>query len=245
MKQHAVCVDLGKKRDRAVFFVMKDNPQIVDGDRRFGKPDRLLHLYDVLFIDQFVRKSYPSLVESLCVLMGNKELSQASDLLVDGRNVGEPVVDMMRDKGLYPIPILAGGGEQVHEVYEEMGHVFSNVPTKLKGARVLSQIDVPKQDLVDAGMLLAQQGRVGVARGLHWAEEFKRQLAHFKGVENKRTKHRSYAADDEDVHDDIVFTYLMAAWWFTRGGEAVSPEDRELSGGSEKRSADWNPVEYF
>ena len=82
---------------------------------------------------------------------------------------------------------------------------------------------------------------------LLWAEEFKLQLSHFKDIKDRKTgKHKAFAADDDEVHDDIVFTYLMGAWWFTRGGEAVSTGgDRELSGGSGQQNADWNPIDFF
>ncbi len=245
MREYALCVDLGKKRDRAVFFVMKDVPQIVDGDRRFDKPDRLMHLYDITFIDQFMRVSYPQLIDNLCVLQNHKELAQNSDLLVDGRGVGEGVVDQMRDKGLCPISIVATNGDRVHWVSEEMGKIFSNVPGKLRPMMIHSQVNVPKVDLVSAGLTLAEQGRVGVAKGLHWGEEFKRQLMHFKDIKDKKTgHHKAYEADSEEVHDDLVFTYLMAAWWFTRGGEADRPQEETLSGGSGQRTVDWDPLDY-
>lgn len=245
MNEYAVMVDLGKKRDRTVFFVMKDNAAILSGHERVGIPDRLQHTYQVPFIDQFIGIGYPEMVDNLVRLMGATELTNNSDLLVDGRGVGEPVIDMMRRAGLSPIPIVATAGEQVHEVHAEFGKVFQQAAQdgRLSGAMILSQINVPKADLVAAGMALMQQNRLRVAKSLRWAEEFQRQLMHFKGIANPTTKKRTFEADDIEVHDDIVFCYLMGAWWFTRTRKDDILDSRPLTG-SGKRT-EWDPLDFI
>ncbi len=245
MTEYAVMVDLGKKRDRTVFMGMKYNANILPGHERIGIPDRLQHTCDIPFIDQFIGISYPQVVDNLLTLMGAKELVNNVELLVDGRSVGEAVIDMMRQAGLNPIPIVATAGDQVHEVHAEFGKVFQSTARegRLSGALVLSQINVPKEDLVAAGMAVMQQNRLRIAKGLRWAEEFQRQLTHFKGSINERTKRRIFEADEVDVHDDIVFCYLMGAWWFTRTRKDDILDSRPLTG-SGKRT-EWDPMDFI
>jgi hypothetical protein len=251
VKEYVVCTDLGKRRDRAVHLIMQDVAQIVPGVKTLGTPDRILHTYVIVYIQQFFGKSYPQLVAETRNLMGTKSLVHNSDLLVDGNGVGDSVVDDMRLVGLMPIPIIAGGGNQVNEVYDEAGKIFADtpMPTKLKPLRTLKEIHVPKIDLVDAGALLAQQGRVELARGLRWAEEFQRQMQDFKDRNLAKRKNVNvapkYAAEHDEVHDDIVFCYLMGCWWFSRH---VKDEDhipeRPLAGAEMPKAGDWNPYDF-
>jgi hypothetical protein len=245
VNEYAVLVDLGKKRDRTVFMAMKYNANIQPGHERVGIPDRLQHTVEIPFIDQFLGISYPQVVENLVSLMGAKDLSNNTDLLVDGRSVGEAVIDMMRRAYLTPIPIVATGGDQVHEVHAEFGRVFQQAAKdgRLAGPLVLSQINVPKEDLVAAGMAVMQQNRLRVAKGLRWAEEFHRQLSHFKGSTNERTKRRSFEADEVEVHDDMVFCYLMGAWWFTRTRKDDILDSRPLTGSGQR--TEWDPMDYI
>jgi len=239
-----VAVDVGKRKDRFVIEVGKDVAEIVDGDRRIDQPDRLLHFYDIVFIDQLFGKSYIEMVSSVWKLMQHKDLAQNADLIVDATGVGEPVVDLMRSKDLFPTPIIITGGGQSREVYSEFGKVFSSSQSgKLAGARILQEIHVPKDDLVAAGNLLAQRNRIRVAQGVRWAPEMQTQLMHFRGIPTKtgRTKHE---ADDEEIHDDLVTAYLLLAWWFTRDRRDGNIPEQTISG-SGQRTGEWDPMEFL
>lgn len=225
-------------------MVMKDNPKIVDGAKILKSPDRIIHFYDIIFIDQLIRKQYPVVTEAVQALLNHVDLKNNTDLVVDGTGVGDAPVDYMRKEGLYPIPLIFTGGEQVHEVYSEIGQVFSKVPGKLQGARTLKEIHVPKTDLVKAGELLLQQGRVLVARGLRWGPELKKQLNHFRGEIGKKKKIMIFEADDENVHDDLVICYCMGAWWFTRHRKDERIQERPIVGAEEK-AGDWNPYDFW
>lgn len=241
MTEYAVTVDLGKKHDRTVFMVLKDHVDIAPGATLAGQADRLQHTCQVPFIDQFSGVDYPTIVEHLATLMATRELSNNADLLIDGRSMGEPVADMLVQAGLSPISIVATAGQEVHPVYSDFGKVFEQKgQAKFTGIRPVTQYNVPKADLVEAGKKLMHTNRLMVARGLRWAEEFQRQLQHFKGVATQGG-HRTYQADDEDIRDDIVFCYLMGAWWFiyTRK-DAIIP-----SGPAAGDSApDWDPLDF-
>jgi hypothetical protein len=121
-----------------------------------------------------------------------------------------------------------------------MGEVFSNTKG-LTGARVLKDISIPKKDLVAAGNILLQQGRVRVAPG-RWNEDFKRQLAKFKGKVKEDTGNKKYEAETERDHDDLVVCFLMGAWWILNRKERnVNPERT----GAQKEAAGWEPDDYM
>jgi hypothetical protein len=244
MKEFCLAVDAGKRRDRGIFFVLKDTPTIVDGSKLLKTSDRIVHYYDPVFIDQFFREDYTTFVSNLCRLAGTAELTNNSDLLVDGQGVGEPVVDMMRKSHLYPIPILATSGDRVKEVYEEVGNIFKDSPGQLQGVHVLKEIHVPKKDLVEAGALILQQRRLRIPKSLKLGDDFDEQLQDFIGIQSKKIGKKKYEAEDEDVHDDIVFCFLMAAWWFTRRTGDDTIREQPISG-SGQRTGDWNPYDHL
>lgn len=244
MKEYTVAVDVGKRKDRFVIEVSKDVPEIVNGNALTESPDRLLHFMDIVFIDQLFEKSYIDMVEALVKLMQHRDLAHNADLIMDATGVGEAVVDITRSRGLYPIPLITTGGGQSREVYAEFGKVFSGQSDgKLSGARVLQEIHVPKDDLVDAGALLAQQNRVRVAKGVSWAPEMQKQLGHFRGIMTK-AGNRKHEADDEEIHDDLVTGYLLLSWWFLRGSSSGTIPERTITG-SGQRTGEWDPMEYL
>jgi hypothetical protein len=241
MKEYLIIVDPGKKRDPAALMVMRDNFKIVDGDSRIGIPDKKQHFYEIVFIDKFVNTKYTDLVRNVCVLSEHRDLKNNHDLLVDGTGVGEAVVDIMRESYLTPIPIVFTGGGDVNEKYSEFSSVFSNAQAgKMRGAQVLKEICVPRDDLVTAGQVVSQQGRIGIVPSLKFAEDFRKQLMGFKGDPNTTRKKMRYEAENEETHDDLIVCYLMGAWWFTRSrktDEQIIPPAKQI--------ADWNPMEYL
>ncbi len=241
MTEYAVTVDLGKKHDRTAFMVLKDHVEIAEGSQLIGKPERIQHTCHVPFIDQFSGVDYPAIVENLVSLMNTKELAHNADLLIDGRSMGEPVMDMLVQAGLSPISIVATAGQTVHPVYKDFGTVFEQKDrVRFGGIRPVTQYNVPKADLVEAGKKLMHTNRLVIAKGLRWAEEFQRQLMHFKGF-TTQTGHRAYQADSDEVRDDIVFCYLMGAWWFI-----FTRKDAILPSGPSKleKVTDWDPLDY-
>lgn len=244
MNEYAVLVDFAKKRDFNATMVMKDTPEIVPGPEVLGRPDRILHFYDILYIEQKQKRRYHEIAEDTVKLMRHQDLAVNADLLVDGTGVGEAVVEIMREKHLFPIPIITTGSGQVREVYAEMGQVFTGAPTKLQGARTLQEIHVPKADLVAAGQALMQQGRVRVARGLRWAAEFEKQLERFRGKINEKTHRKVYEAETEEDHDDLVICFLIGSWWFTSRQSRETIEERQLATGIDQ-PGDWNPYDHM
>ena len=239
MNEYAVLCDPGKRRDSAIFMVAKHTGLIVEKALPMGNVDRLRFLMDIVFIDKFLRRSYEELVDNAVTLCGTRELANNHDLLVDGAGVGEPVIDMMRAKLLNPISILATGGEKIKEIKAGFAQMKPPQAGKLQPTIGLAEIHVPKKDLVSAGQIVLQQNRCRIAQALRWREEFEKQLKHFKAPDGKRRK--TWEADETEVHDDMVTTYLMGAWWFTRlYKDDIIPDQPPAGSG---KTPGWDPMD--
>lgn len=232
--------DIAKKRDYFALMLFHDNARIVDGNKILESPDRIIHYYDIKTIEQYQGFGYEEMAERVYTIMDNPLLRMNTDLIVDGTGIGDAAVELMRKRGLYPVPIIFSGGSAPKEHYAGMGEVF-NTSGKLAGARTLKEISVPKKDLVAAGSVMIQQGRIRVAPG-KWNEEFKRQLSKFKGKVNENTGRKTYEAETEQDHDDLVVCFLMGAWWiFNRKDRNAIPEQVI----DKKAGAGWEPEDYM
>jgi len=247
MKEYAVLVDLAKKRDFTAIMVMKDSPQIAIGSELLGQPNRVLHYYDIMYLNQRQGMQYHDIVKETRDLMQRAALAENAELIVDGTGVGEAVVEIMREQGLRPIPIITTGSGRAREIYADVSEVFRGYSwgdraTKLN-TRILKEIHVPKSDLVAAGQLLVQQERVRVSSKLKWAEEAQKQFKSFRGKINERTKHKVYEAETEEEHDDIVICFLLGAWWFVKHRPQQEIPERELPDNEEKQ--EWDPYDFW
>jgi hypothetical protein len=221
-------------------MLFQDNARIVDGNQTLGTADRVIHYYDIKNIEQYQGFDYEDMAGRIAVIMQNPQLRLNTDLIVDGTGVGEPAIEMIRKRGLYPVPIIFSGGTEPREHYSGMGEVFSNTG-KLSGAKVLNEISVPKKDLVDAGKVMIQQGRLRLAPG-KWNEELKKQLSKFKGKVNERTGNIKYEAETETDHDDLVVCFLMGAWWIFNRRERNNNPERTAA---QTATTGWEPDDYM
>ena len=233
--------DIAQKRDFTTGFVVKRSPEIVTGSELLKAPDRVKVYADIVAIDKFNNIPYTRVAEIIESRMGHKDLRHSCDLLVDGTGVGAAVVDLLREKGLKPIPIVFTSGGAVREVTAPFGSMFKGAPGQLSPLKVVKELHVPKADLVAAGKLLFEQGRVRVADGLRWGGDFKAQMLAFRGKVNEKGRTR-YEADTEEDHDDMVVCLLMAAWWILRGG--TKDEERVIPATS-GQGDDWAPADYY
>ena len=220
-------------------MLFHDNAQLVAGNKTLGTADRVIHYYDIKKIDKYQGLGYDEMAERTATLMQNPKLRMNTDLIVDRTGVGDAAVELMQKRGLYPVSIVFSGGEKPQEHYAEFGKVFKGTQNKLSGAQVLEYISVPKKDLVDAGKVMIQQGRLRVAPG-RWNEDFKTQLSKFKGKVNEETKKTKYEAETEQVHDDLVVVFLMGSWWIFNRKEKGIPEQTS----SQQETTGWEPDQY-
>jgi len=239
MNEYIAVWDIAKKRDFTTGFIIKRTAEIVAGSELLAAPDRVRIHADIVAIDKFNNMPYTRVAEVIESRMGHKDLAHSCDLLIDGTGVGAAVVDLLRERGLNPVPIVFTGGSSVREVTAPLGSMFhgGNALTPLK---IVKELHVPKADLVAAGKLLIEQGRVRVAEGLRWGGDFKNQLLAFKGKVNEKGN-RKYEADTEGDHDDMVVCLLMAAWWILRGGS----KDTERVIPAKDEPDSWSPSDYY
>lgn len=139
--------------------------------------------------------SYPAIVERVKELMYSPEIDNDVKLIVDATGVGRPVVDLLRDAGLRPVPVNITAG---------------NIEKSEKGYR-----NVPKRNLVSNLQVLLQSKHLKFAGGLPEADILVEELLNFQV---KITTHANdiYGAWREGVHDDLVLSVALAAWYATR-----------------------------
>ncbi len=244
MNEYAIINDPGKRRDRAATMILKHTSSVETGNPQIGKPDRILFYLDCVYLEQFMRKSYPDQRDYLLDLKEQIEFVHNSDLLIDADGVGEALIDMLNEKGLNPVPILAVAGKGVSYKYQAFGQVLGNTPGKLQRNRGRLEIHVGKDDLVGAGRKVLEQHRFRTPPLLPWVEELDRQLVNFSGIKDKRTQRVSYNAEDPNTHDDFVTLFLFGAWWFTQGRKDAILRQKPLPEREHRTGAGWDPMDH-
>jgi hypothetical protein len=148
---------------------------------------------------------YPAIVRHVATILERPELKGETSLVVDATGCGRPVIDMIRQRGLNPVPITIHGGDQV---------------TFDAGWRV------PKRDLVSILQVTLQTERLKFAKELPAVETLVQELLAFR-VKISEQGHDSYGSWREGSHDDLVLA-LACAVWFGERWEAPAPR-RNLS----------------
>ena len=129
-------------------------------------------------------------------------------LVVDATGVGAAVVDLLRDAGLEPVPVVIHGGDAV-------------------GVGDRGGWRAPKRDLVSAVQVALQQRRLRISRGLPDAETLAAELAAFR-VRLTAAGHDVYGAGGGETewrgrpHDDLVLALALAVWHAERVGRGRS-----------------------
>ena len=140
---------------------------------------------------------YPEVVEIVGTMLKALPVAKMSAVLVvDKTGVGAPVVDAMIKVRLRPIAVTITGG------FEE-NRVASN------------DFRIPKRNLVSTLAVLMQSGRLKVSPDLAEAETFVSELSNFR-VKISASGHDSYNSWRESIHDDLVLSVALAAWWAER-----------------------------
>jgi len=220
-------------------MLFHDNAQLVEGNKTLETPDRVIHYYDIKLIEKYQGLGYEEQANRIATVMQNPELRMNTDLLVDGTGIGDAAVELIRKRGLYPIPIIFSGGDKANEHYAEFGSIFKDSGGGISGAKVINNISVPKKDLVDAGKVMLEQGRLRVAPS-RWNDDFQKQILKFKGKVNEKNRHVKYEAETEKDHDDLVVCFLMGSWWILNRRDKGIPEQTS----SQNETAGWNPNDY-
>jgi len=220
-------------------MLFHDNAQLVTGNTTLETPDRVIHYYDIKLIEKYQGLGYDEQAQRIATVMQNPKLRMNTDLLVDGTGIGDAAVELIRKRGLYPIPIIFSGGDKANEHHAEFGSIFKDSNGVLSGARVINNISVPKKDLIDGGKVMLEQGRLRVAPG-RWNDDFQKQLLKFKGKVNEKNRHTKYEAETEQDHDDLVVCFLMGSWWILNRKEKGIPEQTA----AQNATTGWEPDDY-
>jgi hypothetical protein len=121
-------------------------------------------------------------------------------LVVDATGVGRAVVDMLTER-----LSVAVGGPKVHlwPVTVTAGqHVTRNGPF----------MGVPKRELIHAGVVALQEGRLKIGADVPEREQLMEELLAYRIKINLQTGHDSYQPWREGGHDDLLFALCLATW---------------------------------
>lgn len=239
-KEFICTVDLAKKRDYTTIQIYRDTPEVRHYPIESGRSPQVINWMDLTYQARMQGVRYTEQSKMIRELLKRTNLLNNTQLIVDGTGVGEAVVDIMREDGLMPLPIVSTGGTNVNPVYADFGKVFGGSSTQLRGAQVLKEMTVPKDDMVHAGMIVLEQGRLRIAENLKHVDDFRKQMARFKGKFNDKSGRTKYENDDDTTHDDFVVTFLLASWWMTY--KRVTVKERVVH---EQTNADWNPMDFL
>lgn len=202
MKEWIIAIDIAKNHDRTAIVVAQKSTEFV-------KDGRVLSYLDVLDLQMVEQMTYPDLARYIRKLDLHADLHGNNELIVDSTGVGEAVCDNLVDIGLNPNRIVFTGGD----------NASIKVTASSNGLMNRKTYNVPKTELIDTLKLAMQEGRVRIAPGIPFERDIREQFAHFVGKMSK-SKNMIYGNDKDDIHDDIVCAFAMAAWWFMQSGGA-------------------------
>jgi hypothetical protein len=207
-----VGLDLGQSQDPSAVCVVEMSEL------------RGLRDYSVRHLQRYrLGTSYVEIVAAVTGLM--RMLGEEARLIVDATGVGRPVVDLLVQAGLSPVPVTITGGDRAS--FE--GGFFR----------------VPKRDLVSAVVVALQAKKLKISPALPDADVLVKELLNFKVRIDPKTSHDSYAAWREGAHDDLVLACALAVWFASRtlglldvGPDPQGPDQRWLQGLPEIRGED-------
>jgi len=245
MKEYILAADIASKKDRYAEMVFRKVLSIKPGDPALGTADRTVLDLHIVYLRHEENMRYEEMEDSFLKLISHRELMNNCDQLVDGTGVGDAVIERIRSRGGFPLSIIFTSGGAENAVYEEIGRVFGQGRAgNLSPMRMVKEWRVPKRNLVSAGALFLEQGRIACAKNLAHLEVFKEalsaQLQNFKGDPNSPNKHQKFEAEAEGDHDDLVVCFLMGCWWANRGRDELPERELEPVGAS---STSWDPLE--
>ncbi|ADK81902.1 phage terminase large subunit family protein [Sediminispirochaeta smaragdinae] len=200
MIRNIVSVDLGQQFDFTAISVTQTREQWTTGPNipaewKATSGDRLLTYYYYLRYLERMKMKYPDVVREVKKIVTALENDQTTALLVDATGVGLPVVEMMREDLLLPIPIIITGGNSISE--QNGG------------------FHIPKRFLVAALQGLFETGRLKIASGIGCLAEFMHEIENFR-VKITQSGNDTYEAWRESDHDDLVISVAMGAWYAQR-----------------------------
>lgn len=175
-----------------------------------------------------LKTSYIDVIKRVGTILHSPDFGDEKPLLVvDATGVGRPVVQLMQQARLAPVPVVITGG--IKESVEDDG-VWH----------------VPKRLLVSSLAVLYQDDRIKASRQIPFAEELRHELESFRVTLSQKGKD-SYEAWREQDHDDLILALGLAAWWGERRWpvtwervaiNVATPRGQELSERAKERQTE-------
>ena len=178
-------LDLGQAADYTAIVVLEHHRADVPGAQT---------TYHLRHIERLLGRSYPEIVTRVQTLLAQPPLKGQSRLVADATGCGRPVIDLLGQAKLNPVPVTIHGGDQVHRD----GRYFRT----------------PKRDLVGALQVCLQTERLKIAEQLPLAATLVQELLAFRVKIDPATAHDSYAAWREKDHDDLVLATALGIWYW-------------------------------
>jgi hypothetical protein len=200
---YIVGCDLGQANDYTALSILEKHRDTTTEiqQKGFEPPTSVTTVRNLFHLRHLQRLKLGTSYPDVCHVVGTmlKALPGAKlapALVIDKTGVGAPVFDLMQKAGLKPIGVTITGG------FDE-NRVLSN------------DWRIPKRNLVSTLAVLLQSGRLKVAPDLAEGETFVSELSNFK-VKISAAGHDSYNAWRESIHDDLVLSVALAAWFGER-----------------------------
>ena len=197
-------LDLGQSRDYRALAVVE---RLADAPyhRAPEEAPRAHRRYELRWLERLkLGTSYPAVVARVAELLRSEALRGTTYLVVDSTGCGRPVVDLLRQAGLRPVPVTIHGGAQ------------------LTRDQVTGYWGVPKRELVSGAQVQLQDKRLRIATGLAEAPTLVKELLSFE-VKITDAGSDTYGAWREGAHDDLVFAVCLATWYAHHFGRPPPP----------------------
>lgn len=186
-KTYLAGLDLGQANDYSAFSIAEKCIQMERG--------KIWSNLSIGHLQRFpIGTSYFDIAEIITGRFKDERLRLRGKLIVDQTGVGRPVVDIFKKFGLHPVGITITAGTNVTK--DEYGG-----------------FNVPKRDLVSALVSMYYGNLIAIMGSLKETPEFNNELQHFNPKQNKHTGYETFGSDDEKVHDDLVISVALMAWY--------------------------------
>lgn len=212
-KQYVITFDPGKINDPAAVQVYRAVPIFIPADNVFNRA-RTLIKDDLVMQYQVQEQRHTDTARFIANLMRRRDLVDSSVLVFDATGVGQAVKDILVDEGvrdMVPIVYTAGGSVTMKYMDSSADRRFS-MPGQAMAFKVLDEVHVPKNDMVDAARLALECEEIRIAPGIPYLDDFRKQMVSFSGKMNKKG-YTSYNNSSDDIHDEWVNCLMMRSWY--------------------------------
>lgn len=180
---YVIGLDLGQQNDYTVLSILS----IVKDKTKKVKE------YHLVYLKRYpLRTSYTDICKQVTNLLTSNPIKGKNILVADYTGVGRPVVDLLRESGIFLVAV----------------NITSGMSVSWKNKQ---EVAAPKKDIVSSLQVAFQTSKLKVSSEIDHLEDFKRELVNFK-VKQKEKGLASFAASS-GYNDDIVMSLGIAVWF--------------------------------